>query len=364
MIRTRARMTQLGQCARYGPGLECARGGWRVLAKIRSAAVQGLEAYPIDVEVDVGGGLPAFAIVGLPDTAVQEAKERVRAAIRNSNYDVPSRKITVNLAPADVRKEGPAFDLPMAVGILAATEQIRTLHLDGTVLLGELSLDGGVRPVAGLLSIALAARGMGMRAMIVPRDNAAEAALVDGLDIFPVTSLGEVVRHLEGGACVPALRAVPEDGGAPEFDVDFSEVRGQDHARRAIEIAAAGGHNVLMVGTFPCESSPARVSLGVCESGAPVATPSGTGVAPDCRTNPSISTSPLARTVTALTNPRTTKAFSSSSNPARRRPNRDSRASTVALSSSVASSEERRASSERAWSSRAAWRCLISSTPR
>lgn len=133
-----------------------------MLAKIRSAAVQGLEAYPIDVEVDVGGGLPAFAIVGLPDTAVQEAKERVRAAIRNSNYDVPSRKITVNLAPADVRKEGPAFDLPMAVGILAATEQIRAPHLDGTVLLGELSLDGGVRPVAGLLSIALAARGLGM----------------------------------------------------------------------------------------------------------------------------------------------------------------------------------------------------------
>ncbi len=219
-----------------------------MLAKVRAAAVQGLEAYPIDVEVDVGGGLPAFAIVGLPDTAVQEAKERVRAAIRNSNYDVPSRKITVNLAPADVRKEGPAFDLPMAVGILAATEQIRTTHLDGTVLLGELSLDGGVRRVAGLLSIALAAKMMGMRGLIVPRENAAEAALVDGLDIYPVASLGEVIRHLEGDACVPALRAAPDAGGPPEFDVDFSEVRGQDHARRAIEIAAAGGHNVLMVG--------------------------------------------------------------------------------------------------------------------
>ena len=218
-----------------------------MLAKVRSAAVQGLDAYPIDVEVDVGGGLPAFAIVGLPDTAVQEAKERVRAAIRNSNYEVPARKITVNLAPADVRKEGPAFDLPMAVGILAATEQIRA-HLDGTVLLGELSLDGGVRPVAGVLSIALAARALGLRALIVPRDNAAEAALVEELDIYPVASLGEVLRHLEGEVSLPPVRATPDSGGTPEFDVDFSEVKGQEQARRAMEIAAAGGHNILMVG--------------------------------------------------------------------------------------------------------------------
>ena len=218
-----------------------------MLAKVRSAAVQGLDAYPIDVEVDVGGGLPAFAIVGLPDTAVQEAKERVRAAIRNSNYEVPARKITVNLAPADVRKEGPAFDLPMAVGILAATEQIRA-RLDGTVLLGELSLDGGVRPVTGVLSIALAARALGLRGLIVPRDNAAEAALVGELDIYPAASLGEVLRHLEGEAVLSPVRVVPESTDAPELDVDFSEVKGQEQVRRAMEIAAAGGHNILMVG--------------------------------------------------------------------------------------------------------------------
>lgn len=220
-----------------------------MLATVRSAAVQGLDAYPVDVEVDVGGGLPAFAIVGLPDAAVQEAKERVRAAIRNSNYEVPSRKITINLAPADVRKEGPAFDLPMAVGILVATEQVRTTHLDGALLLGELSLDGGIRPVPGLLSIALAARALGHRTLIVPEPNAVEAALVDGVDIYPARTLGEVIRHLEGTTPIAAVRSPPlPDDAAPAYDVDFSEVRGQDHAKRAVEIAATGGHNLLMVG--------------------------------------------------------------------------------------------------------------------
>lgn len=234
-----------------------------MLAKVRSAAVQGLDAYPVDVEVDVGGGLPAFTIVGLPDTAVQEAKERVRAAIRNSNYEVPSRKITINLAPADVRKEGPVFDLPMAIGILAATEQIRAPGLEHAFVLGELSLDGGIRPVPGLLSIALRAKASGIRTLIVPAANAHEAVLVDGLDVYPARSLFQVIQHLEGEQVIAPVRSPPYHDVAPQYDVDFMEVKGQAHARRALEIAASGGHNVLMVWTFSCGSSPPRVCLGV-----------------------------------------------------------------------------------------------------
>jgi magnesium chelatase family protein len=219
-----------------------------MLARVRSAAVLGLRGYAVDVEVDVGAGLPAFTIVGLPDPAVQEAKERVRAAVRNAGFEVPARRITINLAPADVRKAGPAFDLPMAVAILAATGQIRPCDPDGAVLLGELSLDGTLRPVTGALAVAMAVRGRG-GAIIVPEGNAAEAALVEGLDVHPATSLAEVVAHLEGRARIAPFRGPAAASAEVETgEHDLAEVRGQDHARRALEIAAAGGHNILLVG--------------------------------------------------------------------------------------------------------------------
>ncbi|HXF81600.1 MAG TPA: YifB family Mg chelatase-like AAA ATPase, partial [bacterium] len=224
------------------------RTGAQMLARVRSAAVLGLQGHAVDVEVDVGAGLPAFTIVGLPDPAVQEAKERVRAAVRNAGFEVPARKITINLAPADVRKAGPAFDLPMAVAILAATGQIRPCDLDGAVLLGELSLDGTLRPVTGALAVAMAARGRG-GAVIVPEGNAAEAALVEGIDVYPAASLAQVVAHIEGRARLAPFRGRPAFGTVPDAsEHDLAEIRGQHHARRALEIAAAGGHNILLVG--------------------------------------------------------------------------------------------------------------------
>jgi magnesium chelatase family protein len=220
-----------------------------MLARVKSGALQGVDAYLVEVEVDLAPGLPAFTTVGLPETAVKESKDRVRAALKNSGYKFPGNRITINLAPADVRKEGTGFDLPVAVGLLAAQGVVPPERLEAYLIFGELSLDGRLKPTRGVLSMALATREAGC-ALIIPKDNAREAGVVTGIDIYAVDSLAQVVEFLSGRETLAPVAAPGPEGlaGEPADDLDFREVRGQEPVKRALPIAAAGGHNVLMVG--------------------------------------------------------------------------------------------------------------------
>jgi magnesium chelatase family protein len=218
-----------------------------MLATVLSSALQGIDATIVEVEVDLARGLPQLQIVGLPEAAVRESRERVRSAIRNSGYEFPAERTTINLAPADLKKEGSAYDLPIALGLLAASGKLPLERLAEYVVLGELSLDGRVKPVRGALAVADAAAAGGLRRLVLPAANAPEAALVTGVEVYGVASLGEAVEFVRGAVALKQCR-FDSRRAQTRSTVDLAEVRGQQQAKRALEVAAAGGHNLLLVG--------------------------------------------------------------------------------------------------------------------